>query len=183
MGWTGYHRTPGESDRDHLARELCTFADGRVGWTILDSTTVKGTFYAAVRVEEAGAGFSPAGTVFGLVVLQQRRRGYENYYRKEIEESSGPGDFDCPDRILDLLSPTESQWALEWRAACRTRNAVKRSRPKIRKGDLIRFARPLTFTSGATFDTFRFVERSTFSADGRLFRIPSWRDRDYEVAS
>lgn len=179
MGWTSYYRAPGESDRDHLTRELCgDYLE------ILDSVTVKGTFYAAVRYTQE-RGTYQVGHTFGLVVLQRRTRrdSYgHNYYRKEIDETMGPNEAECPVRILDLLTETDSQYAQEWRAACRGNAARKASLPKIKKGDVVQFAQPLAFTNGASADTFTFVERSTFRVrdTGSLVRIPSWKSRTHQ---
>ena len=178
MGWTSYYRAPGESDRDHLQRELFDETKAR----IIDSTTVHGVFYGAVRMNETGE-------TWGLVVLQQRTRAAYNYCRKEIDETMGPGDFDCPDRILDLLTPTTSTYANEWRQACRENNRRKGSLVKARRGDKVLFAHPMQFSGMVKdgYDTFEFVERSTFYAlasDGsRVFRcrIPSWRNRTHTV--
>jgi hypothetical protein len=184
MGWTSYYRAPGESDRDHLTRELCgDYLE------IVDCTTIKGTFYAAVRYTQE-KGMYPVGHTFGLVVLQRRqpRDSYgHNYYRKEIDETMGPNEAECPVRILDLLSPTDSEYAQEWREACRKNATRKASLPKVKKGDVVQFAHPLSFNNGMTADTFTFVERSTFRImqplrePGSLVRIPSWKSRTHTV--
>ena len=36
-----------------------------------------------------------------------------------MDETCGPYQYDCPESILKLLTPTESKWANEWRAKCR----------------------------------------------------------------
>lgn len=169
MGWTTYHRPAGESDRDHLQRELC----GELH-TILDCVTIKTTFYAAVRDNKTDE-------VWGLVVLQQRTRGEFNYGRKDMTDTMGPAEDSCPDRILDLLSPTDSAYANQWRTRCREGNAAKAARPKVRRGDTVKFARPLKFSNGDELDTFTFLERSTFRGPGMRYRITSWRDRQHTV--
>ena len=37
---------------------------------------------------------------------------------KDMEESMGPYECDCPALILDLLTPTDRDYALHWRARC-----------------------------------------------------------------
>jgi hypothetical protein len=173
MGWTSYHRPAGETDRAHLQREV--FGTRH---TILDSATKSFTFYAAVRDNDTGE-------VFGAVVLQQRRRGYDNYAYKAMSEDVGPGDYDCPTRILDLLSPTTNEYALAWREQCRARAAAKAARPKVKAGDTIRLAQPLSFGDGYEGDTFTLVKGSVFRAVGQVnrYRIPRWRDRAFEVVA
>lgn len=171
MGAVQYHRPKGQTDREHLQAELCGDA-----LTILDSTTKGLTFYAAVRD-------NASGEVWGLVVLQQRLRGYYNYGRKAMGEDEGPYAYDCPDRILDLLSPTTNEYALAWRAQCRARNAARVTRPKVKAGDTIRLAASLSFGDGYEGDTFTFVSGSVFTVPGQAnrYRIPRWRDRDFTV--
>ena len=171
MGAVQYHRPKGQTDREHLQAELF---DERL--TIIDSTTKGLTFYGAVRNNETGE-------VWALIVLQQRLRGHYNYGRKEMDETAGPFYYDCPDRILDLLTPTTNAYALEWRAKCRAKNAAKATRPKVKAGDTIRLAEPLSFGDGYTGDTFTYVSGSVFRATGQVnrYRIPRWRDRTFEV--
>jgi hypothetical protein len=94
MGGVCYHRTPGQSDLQHLRGELY---DGTAD-QLIAGATVGTVFYGAVR--------SPGGSVSGLVVLQDRSgvHGF-NYYRKLIEETSGPFQYGCPQRILEMLTP------------------------------------------------------------------------------
>src|SRR3546814_14648944 len=61
-----------------------------------------------------------------------------------LTENMGPCEADCPAAILDLLSPTEHEYALDWRARCRA-NLAHRAR-KLAGGDRIRLPAPVTFT-------------------------------------
>lgn len=186
MGWTSYHRKKGETDREHLQRELCGDY-----LQIVECATVTDheyrVFYAAVRYVQ-DRGIIKAGHTFGLVVLQQWVRGDYNYCRKEIDESMGPGYCDAPAKVLDALSPLDPDdkrpYAAEWRAKCRERLAAKAAAPKVTPGTRVRFAHPMQFTDGVERDTFTFLERSTFrSDDGLRVRITSWRKRAFEVAA
>lgn len=171
MGWTTLHRQPGQTDRDFIQREIVGH-----GHTILDGVTKGFTFYGAVRNDDTGE-------VFAIVVLQHRSRGYENYGYKAMDETVGPFEIDCPDRILDMLTPTENEYANGWRAKARAKNAAKAARPKVKAGDTIRFDQPLRFTNGLSFDTFRYESGSSFVAlglDGGIrVHITRWRDRKY----
>jgi hypothetical protein len=55
-------------------------------------------------------------SVFGVVFLTRRRNG--SVAVKVIGESSGPGQTEAPVSFLNLLSPTDSLWANQWRAEC-----------------------------------------------------------------
>ncbi len=38
----------------------------------------------------------------------------------------GPCEADCPQSILDLLTPTDRPYAVKWRARCRENAATRR---------------------------------------------------------
>lgn len=73
---------------------------------------IKGTvIYAAVR--------HPDGYVYGAVVETWKDNHEKDYWiYKVITEDMGPCEQKCPLRILRLLSPTDSKWAMEWRDEC-----------------------------------------------------------------
>jgi hypothetical protein len=54
--------------------------------------------------------------VFAVVFLTRRKNGFISI--KVIGESSGPGQTEAPANFLNLLSPTDSIWANQWRAEC-----------------------------------------------------------------
>lgn len=145
MGWITYHREPGQTDREHFQEQFGADLE------IIDCTTVKNVFYAATR--------SKRGEVFAMVILIQRTRGYYNFGYKDMEESMGPCAYDCPDRILDLLTPTDSKYAIEWRETCRRTNAAKKEArtqtTKVKDGTTIRLAAPLNFQGNLKAQEFR----------------------------
>jgi len=146
MGWVTYYRPPGQTDREHFTKELL---DG--GREILDCATVRNTFYAAVK--------DPSGEVWALVCLLQRTRGEHNFGYKSMDETVGPGVQDCPARILDLLTPTQSKYALEWRDRCRAqlerKTEAQKSTATVKDGTVIRLAKPLHFQGGHEAQEFK----------------------------
>lgn len=161
MGWL-FYSTPA-CIRDEIAR-ICTWEndDGR-GYPVLISKQGS-TWCAAVRSEPAGGrredGLDGTGSfetdatggyTFGAVFLT-RRSGSEWGY-KDMDETMGPNESGAPVKLLDLLSPTTSEYALDWRERCR-RNAAREARP-LKEGDVIRFEEPLRFTDGTEHQTFR----------------------------
>lgn len=165
MGWSYMHREPGQTTREFMSREFGT------GLTIVDSAMVGSVWYAAARIERTGA-------VTALVVLTARARGTYNFGYKDMSESMGPCYHDCPARILDRLTPTDSDYANEWRAACR----AKLARPMPVLGDRVTFAHPLTFTGGDVLDTFVYAGGNDFrGVTGGRYRITGWKDREFTV--
>jgi hypothetical protein len=177
MGSTGLHRKPGLTDRQFFEDEfrLGLQRDGE----IVDCATVASTFYAAVRDYADGK-------VWALVVLMQRSRGDFNFHYKELTETMGPAEDRCPLRILDLLSPTDNEYAVEWRERCR-RSAARRMKAKtVKTGTVIKLSREVEFSDGAKSDTFELIQRSTFRIPGRegRYRLANWRDNyEWEVVA
>lgn len=112
MGWTEYHASyykNGKVDRkaecDALWAKDCK---------VLKSTMKGKIYYGALQL--------PDGNVIGTVVITSgtnRRDPYFNFGYKAMDETAGPCYYDCPKSILDLLTPTDSEWANAWRAKCR----------------------------------------------------------------
>lgn len=135
MGWTTYHAQyykNGKVDRKREMDELLTGSNQ----VILKSSMVGSTYYAAVKtIRENNV------SVWACIVEtcgQDRSDPYFNFGYKAISETSGPYKCDCPKSILDLLTETDNEYALRWRAACREKFA----KPKLSDlpvGTVIRF--------------------------------------------
>ncbi len=104
----------------------------------------------------------------------------------------GPYECDCPAPILDLLTPTDAQHALQWRARCRENAAarrVKAAQPRPRAGQVIVFDEPLSFADGRSFERLEVIANPRghrtvlFRAPGSssLYRIPNIKDRTYRL--
>lgn len=140
-------------------------------------------YYAATQVITNGI----AGEVFAIVCLvrwnPRDKEGLVLGY-KDMEESMGPCEAECPARILDLLTPTESEYALDWRRRC-AENLKRRART-IEDGDRIKLAATLTFTDGHVGDEFIVQKRgrklSFRNPDGHgRYRISGFMDLAWEI--
>ena len=134
MGWTSYHATHYKNGKiDRKAECDAYFMDGlnKGHFEVLKSAMVGSTYYAAVQGIVKNVGKNESGeniyeplpenerTTFGIVFLTSTdRKDYFNFSYKEMSESMGPYSYDCPKGILDLLSPTDNEYANEWRKAC-----------------------------------------------------------------
>lgn len=112
MGWT-YQR---------ITQEPKAFLDAEyAGWTgdgqtvrRIASAMVGSTYYAAMeRVTHGGANRS----VFALVCITEGSP--LGFGHKPMHEQEGPRAATCPADIMQLLTPTESYYALAWRERCR----------------------------------------------------------------
>lgn len=162
MGWLFHnqklrHETPVQ----YITRELSHESEAAKA-TVLAAATVRGTIYAAVRNEDKTTGKT---YVFCAVILfkNSERSGF-GY--KDMDESCGPCEVDCPDRILRLLSPVDELpnpgYAVEWRARVAEKKVqdrrMRQSVGKLVPGDIIRLPHAVSFrASGVTADRFRFL--------------------------
>ena len=135
MGWDYTHKPK------HLTtKEFLLHHSGALSWTnepaiytVLDTAIVNlRTFYAAVeRVDKATQERQVWAAVFLLDYAPKERH---NFGWKSMDETMGPNEAACPERILDLLTPTSNEYALTWRSRCRAKIAERKSRPKLREG-------------------------------------------------
>ena len=132
MGWTSQRATfytdDGKVDRKQEVLHLCNENSENGEWKVLKIANVGSTFYCAVqRTRPNGERY-----VFGEVVLTSTTsKDYFNFSYKTISEDCGPCEDNCPPSILNLLSPTNSEWANNWRKRC-YENAEK---ARIKKQD------------------------------------------------
>lgn len=161
MGWTEMRATHYKNGKvDRKAECDGYFLEGlnKGFYDVLKSSMVGSTYYAAVKPLKKSGGKDDNGEyiyidipvneqrVFGVIFLTSTNmKDYYNFAYKDIDESCGPFQCDCPKGILDLLSPTDNEYALEWRKACRENLAKKKSPNAFNKlpvGTVIRVVMP-----------------------------------------
>lgn len=141
-------------------------------------------WYAAIAHVENGK----IGTVFAAVVLvrwnPRASDGYVFAY-KDIDETAGPFECECPERILRLLDPTDNHSALVWRRRC-IRNLMRGSR-KLEDGMQIRLPSKIRFTDGYEGDVFFIRKRGrkitlALTADGPpCYQISNLARREFTI--
>ena len=95
---------------------------------VLKSSMVGSVYYAAVTTEKPGKETEVWAAVF-LTCGRTKHDGTIWGY-KDMDETVGPCESKCPASILALLTPTDSQWANEWRERCRKNIAAAAERRK-----------------------------------------------------
>ena len=136
MGWTSYHAgfyKNGTVDRKKEIDKIYTQAEdtGYPELNVLKSTMIGSTYYAAIEVKERGIMIK----VFAAIVLTSvNMKDYFNFSYKDMDESAGPYRYDCPKGILDLLTETDNEYAINWRNKCREN--IQKKKEKLTKGTL-----------------------------------------------
>lgn len=146
MGWTSYNAThykyvAGRKVVDRKAECDAYFMEGlnRGHYNVLKSAMVGSTYYAAVQIMKKYVGEDENGksiyedlpenareTFAAIFLTSTNMKDYFNFSYKEMTENSGPYKYDCPKGILDLLPPTDNEYALNWREECYKKIAAKK---------------------------------------------------------
>ena len=157
MGWLSMQSLRGfAGPREYLDNQF-TFARETVRATVLRSALVKlRTYYAAVEVLQPSQERKVAGVVCLVRYNPRDREGFIFAY-KDMDETVGPYEAECPAAILDLLTPTDNALALAWRERCRATIARRAAKSRLRNGWTLVFEEPISFTDGAVHARFRVV--------------------------
>ena len=149
MGWLYMQSLAGfDSPRTYLDDQF-TYETETVRSTVLRSALVKmRTYYAAVEQIRPDR----PREVFAVVCLvRYNPRDAEGYIfgYKDQTEHMGPCEAECPASILDLLTPTDAEYAVAWRERCRAVIATRAKSPRLRNGWTLVFEEPIAFTDGS----------------------------------
>lgn len=174
------------------------YLDAQFTWSnetdnrVLRSSIVGRVYYAAVERTGREGGDRKVFAVLCLFRYTPKARDGYVFAYKDMDEAVGPCERHCPAAILDLLTPTDYDYAIQWRADCRANLAsareVRRKRRPV-EGDTVVLAKALRFTDGAVLQRFRatrlprrrnLVFQSLESS--RFYRIGLAR-RDYKIVS
>ena len=144
MGWdythaTHYTRT-GAIDKKAEIDELYAWQNDTKKYEVVRSCMVGATYYAAVKATVLSTG--EAETFAAVALTHTNNRDYFNFGVKTKEESMGPCEDHCPASILSLLSPTDSEYANNWRERCRKNIEAKKDPHALKNlpvGAVIRF--------------------------------------------
>lgn len=147
MGSTSYY-TNGRSVKECILSEInCENESGK--WEVIDSYQ-KGGFAGAIYMAVKRTYSDGKSYIFGCVGKFYVNRGYIT--TKIMDESCGPYYYDCPNRILNKLSPTEKESEIKWRNKCRASN-------KAKLGCKFKISRPLKFSDGIERQRFQKLRR------------------------
>lgn len=160
MGWTYTHR--GNTPIKQFLAETINCENEHGKWIVQDIAVVKmRTAYMAVEIirrsKATGQLDMASRKVVAFVFLldyRPRQPDYDMGY-KDMDESMGPCESECPERILQLLSPTDHEYALNWRQRCWD-NIARKKRVRLMRDTVIE-TRPISFRDGRTRSHFRVV--------------------------
>jgi len=183
MGWTSMQKPHNVAE---WLREQLTWSSADMFSRVLDLAIVNRTeAYAAVETIRKDGSREVWAAVYLLKFAPKDRGGYTFSY-KDMSEHAGPYATSCPARILELLTPTDSEYANEWRRACRDRLA-RRAANVLNDGDYVCFSNPYYFADYGAVSLFRYAKHGrmgrfqALDLEGTFLfncRLPNWRDRE-----
>ena len=160
MGWDFY--ADSRIDRKALIQKFREPGSLAPGYEMLDSAVVGNNFWYLMR--------APSGEVsIGLNLMKSGGSGY-GWGTKELTESMGPNELNCPLHFLDKASPPK-YYAAEWREAVRKYHSAKAARPAYAEGQL------WTTRTGLTYQLLEKLEarrgwRVVKVSTGMIYRAP-----------
>jgi hypothetical protein len=173
MGWS-YTRADNLIEEENIVRHEFTFVGENISCTVLDMVKVGNVYYQAVeRINKSGERY-----VFCGVVLTAHNNSDPrfNFGVKTMSEEEGPYYYDCPVKIMKMLSAPEDEGSKEWRkTVCEIRLNKNSLATKIRKakipGATILFEKPLRFSNGkeATRFVYRGVVTGMFGKKNHIY--------------
>jgi hypothetical protein len=193
MGWLYMKSLQGHAGPRQYLDAQFTFERPETISKVLRSALVgKRAYYAAVEQLRIATGEREVWAAICLVRYNPRDAEGHIFGYKDMEESMGPYECECPESILDLLTPTDAQYAQQWRARCLEAAAVRRgkvAKPSPRAGQIIVFDQPLFFADGRSFERLEVVANPRshrnvlFRAPGSscLYRISNIKSRSYRL--
>ena len=193
MGWLYTQSLKGHSGpRQYLDAQFTHERPDLISKVLRSTLVGMRVYYAAVEQVRVATGQREVWAAICLVRYNPRDpEGYIFGY-KDMEESMGPCESDCPAPILDLLTPTDREYAVQWRARCRENTVARRTRaakPSPRAGQVIVFEEPLSFADGRSFQQLEVIANPRshrtvlFRAfgSGNIYRIPNIKRRSYRL--
>jgi len=120
MGWIYTREAVGADVAGFFRKEFDGALDDGDTLTVKACQVVGNVAYLACERQAPDTG---EAYIFALVCWLSRAGGLFGY--KPMDEGTDPFVYDCPTSILDMLSPTDNDTALHWRATCRERIAER----------------------------------------------------------
>lgn len=190
MGWWFQHKDEKQSLKDFFSKEFGTGIErnGNI-CQILDIALVNFTeVYMAYERHDLKTNEK---TVHAIICLVKFVKNDEmNFGYKDMDESMHPFYYNCPERILKILSPTTNESELSWRKECYKVINNRRKAAKLIDGMIVEFETELNWDRGIgsakVFTVTTYNKKSTGfmmywggQKHGGLLRITNLKDRTF----
>lgn len=167
MGWTVIQKP---SNVKQYIDSLYNWKTSDHTYTVMKSS-IKNfkEYYAAVSKTDMNG---VVQQVFCIITLLEYSKNQLSY--KDMDETCGPCYYNCPSTILSLLSPTDNEYANQWREKCQSILLGNKLAKTV--GSTIKLQRVQQFADGFSTDEFK-VEKygkkmvAYRGNNGKLYRL------------
>ncbi len=192
MGWIYMHSLDGHfGPRQYLDVQLSFEQPGGRNLVLRSALVRMRVYYAAVE-HVSNDGKRQVWAAICPVSYNRRARDGFIFGYKCMTEDMGPCEAECPKQIIELLTPTESSIANEWRERCQKfllfKNEIAK-KPKLKPGQLVEFDVPIHMTDKTQHKMLevttsplrprQIIFRSPET--GAIYRVRNVRERAYKV--
>lgn len=131
MGWTYDHKDSDVKVVDFFKERFFYENENSKGEVIAGGVKNFHTAYMAYKITDKKTNKSQ---VVALVCLiSYNRHDYHNFGFKDMDESCGPNESNCPEKIMKLLTPTDNVYAIRWRERCWDNINKRKEKLKLKK--------------------------------------------------
>jgi hypothetical protein len=192
MGWLFMQSfDPHSGPKQYLDAQFTYERETHVSKVLRSALVKMRVYYAAVETVFPD-GKRDVWAAVCLVKYNPRDREGFIFGYKDMSEEAGPCEAECPEEILNILTPTDSGNAIEWRERCRKLISLRKQnakKPKLQPGQIVEFDSPIYMTDKTSHKTLEVVtlwpgSRSIiFRAPdtGLTYNIRNVRRRTYKV--
>lgn len=153
MGSTQTNWVKGTKVKDWFAEQYNNEND-KVKQTVLDTALVART-EAFAAIEQVNKETGERKVFMAVVIMKFNNSEYYNFMYKTMDETCGPHIHRCPKRLMKLLTPTDHEYALKWRARVNEYWTIKdeanAEMKKLNAGDTVVFKNTISFNNGTKF--------------------------------
>jgi hypothetical protein len=147
MGWDGIY-LPNTTREEFIQHEFGTYYN-------IKASNWKGTTWFAAAESKVCL-----GKVFALIVLTRKEGDW--WYKKSMDEGSGPYETGASKAVMQALSPVEDlfeagSYGLKWAHEWRKKQAAPQPKP-IKVGQWIKTQVAIKFSNGKEYDEFQKAE-------------------------
>ena len=123
MGWLYTNEDIDHCTRKQLVIKHLECDEPSLKCKVLYATEYGSVVYAALRVQRP---LRNEERVCGIVCLTHiDRKSFHNFGIKEMDETMGPNYYGASPKLINMLSPTNNTYALQWRHECLNKPKVR----------------------------------------------------------
>lgn len=131
MGWTFDHKDKEVKVIDFFKERFFHDNEKSKGEVIDGGVKNFKTAYMAYKITDK---ITNKFEIFALVcLLSYKPKDFYNFGFKDMDETCGPNESDCPEKIMKLLTPTDNEYALRWRERCQYNIDTRKEKLKWKK--------------------------------------------------